>query len=93
MCLIITKNDLKSRLAVQETWVWSLGWEDPLEKGIATHSSILAWEIPLTEEPGGLQSMGWKESDTTQWFNNNKNDLSIDLQIMPDFNTHHLGSL
>ena len=39
-------------------WVRSLGWEDPLEKGMATHSSILAWRIPWTEEPGGLQSMG-----------------------------------
>ena len=44
--------------AKQETWVQSLGWEDPLEEEIATHSSILAWEIPWTEEPGGLQSMG-----------------------------------
>ena len=42
---------------MQETQVWSLGWEDPLEKGMATHSSILAWRIPWTEEPGGLQSM------------------------------------
>ena len=41
-----------------ETWVRSLGWEDPLEKGMATHSSILDWEIPWTEEPGRLQSMG-----------------------------------
>ena len=41
-----------------EMWVWSLGWEDPLEKEMATHSSILAWRIPWTEEPGGLQSMG-----------------------------------
>ena len=41
-----------------ETWVQSPGWEDPLEKGMATHSSILAWRIPWTEEPGGLQSMG-----------------------------------
>ena len=41
-----------------ETWVGSLGLEDPLEKGLATHSSILAWEIPWTEEPGGLQFMG-----------------------------------
>ena len=40
------------------TWVPSLGWEDPLEKGMATHSSIFAWEIPWTEETGGLQSMG-----------------------------------
>ena len=49
-----------------ENWVRSLGQEDPLEKGMATYSSILAWEIPWTEEPGGLQSMGCKESDTTE---------------------------
>ena len=41
----------------QETWVQSLGWEDPLEEELATHSSILTWKIPWTEEPGGLQSM------------------------------------
>ena len=40
--------------------LWSLGWVDPLEEGMVTHSSILAWEIPWTEEPGGLQSMGWQ---------------------------------
>ena len=44
--------------AMQETWVQSLGWEDPLEKEMATHSSTLAWKIPWTEGPGGLQSMG-----------------------------------
>ena len=44
--------------AMWETWVPSLGWEDPLEKEMATHSSILAWKIPWTEEPGRLQSMG-----------------------------------
>ena len=43
---------------MQETWVWSLGWEDPLERGMATHSSVLAWRIPWTQEPGGLQSTG-----------------------------------
>ena len=48
---------LKNLPAMQETQVQSLGWEDPLEKGIATHSSILAWRIPWTEESGGLQSM------------------------------------
>ena len=46
--------------AMRETWVWSLGWEDSLEKEMAPHSSILAWRIPWTEEPGGLQSMGWQ---------------------------------
>ena len=48
---------LKNLPAKQEIWVWSPGWEDPLEEGMATHSSILAWRIPWTEEPGGLQSM------------------------------------
>ena len=49
---------VKNLPAMQETWVLSLIWEDPLEKGMATHSSILAWEIPWREKPGGLQSMG-----------------------------------
>ena len=49
---------LKRLPAMQETWVWSLDWEDPLEKEMPTHSCILAWRIPWTEEPGGLQSMG-----------------------------------
>ena len=49
---------VKNLPARQETWVWSLAWEGPLEKGMATHSNILAWEIPWTEEPGELQSMG-----------------------------------
>ena len=49
---------VKNLPAMWETWVRSLGWEDPLEKGMATHSNILAWSIPWTEEPGGLQSVG-----------------------------------
>ena len=49
---------VKNLLAVQETWVRSLGWEDPLKEGMANHSSILVWRIPWAEEPGGLQSMG-----------------------------------
>ena len=49
---------VKHLLTMQETWVRSLGWEDPLEKEMATHSSILAWKIPWMEEPGRLQSMG-----------------------------------
>ena len=57
---------LKRLPAMWETWVRSLGREDPLEKEMATHSSILAWRIPWTEELGGLQSMGHKESDTTE---------------------------
>ena len=49
---------VKNLSAAQGTWVQSLGQEDPLVKGISTHSSILAWRIPWTEEPGGLQSIG-----------------------------------
>ena len=49
---------IKNPPAVQETWVRSLGWEDPLQEEMATHSRILVWKIPWTEEPGGLQSMG-----------------------------------
>ena len=57
---------LKRLPAMWETWVQSLGREDPLEKEMATHSSILAWRIPWMEELGGLQSTGGKESDTTE---------------------------
>ena len=49
---------VKNLPAMRETWLPSLGWEDPLEEGMATHSTILAWRIPGTEEPGGLQSLG-----------------------------------
>ena len=49
---------VKNLPAMQETWDQSLGWEDPLEEGMATHSIILAWRIPWAEEPGRLQSMG-----------------------------------
>ena len=49
---------VKDPFAMWKTWLWSLGWEDPLEEGMATHSSVLAWRIPWTEEPSGLQSMG-----------------------------------
>ena len=57
---------MKNLPAVQETRVQSLGQEDPLEKGMATHSSIFAWIIPWTEEPGGLQSVGSQELDMTE---------------------------
>ena len=53
-----TSQMVKNLPAMWETWVQSLGWDDPLEKGMATHSSILAWRIPWTEKPGRLQSLG-----------------------------------
>ena len=57
-CSCLRVQRIKCLPAMRETWVRSLGWEDPLEKEMATHSSILAWRIPWTEEPDGLQSMG-----------------------------------
>ena len=63
---------VKNSPAMWESWVWSQGWEDPLEKGTATHSSVPAWRIPWTEEPGRLQSMGlqsrtWLTFAFTTW--------------------------
>ena len=58
MMASLVAQRIKHLPAMQETWVESLGWEDPLVKEMATHSSILAWRIPWTEEPGGLQSTG-----------------------------------
>ena len=63
---------VKNPPVAQETQVQSLGGEDPLEKGMAAHSSVLAWEIPWTEEPGGLQSLGSQrvgQDQTTNTFN------------------------
>ena len=57
---------VKSLPAMQETWVLSLGWEDPLEKEMTTHSSNLVWKIPWTEEPGRYSPWGHKESDMTE---------------------------
>ena len=57
---------VKNLPAVQETQLQSLGWEDPLAKGMTTHSSILAWRIPWTEEPGGLQSIESQRDKTEQ---------------------------
>ena len=60
------KKKKKIHLPIQETQVWSLGWEEPLEEKMASHSSVLAWNIPWAEEPGVLQSMGHKVLDTTE---------------------------
>ena len=57
---------VKNLPTMQETWLCFLGGEDPLEKGMATHSSILAWRIPWTEEPGGPQSLGLQSMGTTE---------------------------
>ena len=69
--------------SAQETQVQSLGQEDPLEKGMATHSSILAWRIPWTEEAGGLQSMGSQKSQTRQPLTLNTVFLLLLLHQLP----------
>ena len=62
---VSTHNPIKNLPSMQETWIWFLGQEDPLEKEMATHSSIFAWRIPWTEDPGELQSLGCKVLDKT----------------------------
>ena len=74
---------LKRLPAMWETWVRSLGREDPLEKELATHSSILSWRIPWTETPGGLQSMG-SQSRTRL------SDFTFTFKEKLDFLTHHI---
>ena len=73
-------SDYKESAPVQETWVRSLDWEDPLEKGIATHSSILAWRIPWTEQPG-YSPWGHKESNRTEALTH----TIVDLQYCASF--------
>ena len=67
---------VKNPPAMQETWVWSLGWEHPLEEEMATLSSMLAWRIPWTEEPGGLQSM-WSQRAGHEWVANIHTSICI----------------
>ena len=69
--------------AMQESWVQSLGQDDPLEEGMATHSSILAWRIPWTEEPGALQFMGSQRVDMTeQLTHTHENVLVLDSRAL-----------
>ena len=75
-------SGVKNSPALQGMRVWSLGQEDPLEEEMATHSSILAWEIPWTEEPGGWQSMGLQESDMTSGLSN-KTLILQDAKLRP----------
>ena len=62
----LVAQTVKCLPTIPETWVQSLGWEDLLEKEMATHSSILAWKVPWMEEPGSCSPLGHKESDTTE---------------------------
>ena len=73
---------------MQETWVRFLGQEDSLEKEMATHSSILAWKIPWTEELGGLQSTGSQESDTTKRLNHHHHTCDHRAILLSKKTTH-----
>ena len=86
---------VKNLPVIQETWVWPLGWEDPLEKEMATHSSILAWGIPWTEEPGGLQSMGLQRGKHDSWLKQQIASVyrgaTKETQVTPwNVQSHHL---
>ena len=72
----LVAQTVKNLPATWVTWVRFLGWEDPLEKGVATHSSILAWRIPWTEEPGELQSMGLQRVFGSNGYFNNSNSFN-----------------
>ena len=77
---------VKNLTAMRKTWVRSLGWEDPLAKRMATHSSILAWIIPRTEEPGGLYSpWGRKELDTIERLTHSRPLKGVGLVDAPPF--------
>ena len=81
---------VKYLLAMQEIRVRSLGWEDPLEKGMATHSSILAWRTPWIGEPGGYTPWGHKESDTTEQLTRRWLSLKLSCLFFPLFIIYHL---
>ena len=68
---------------MRETWVWPLGWEEPLEKEMSTNFSILAWRIPWTEEPGRPHTWGHKESDRTRWLTHSLS--TVGTGILPSF--------
>ena len=87
----ICKDLSTFRQETKETRVWSLGQEDPLDEEMATHLSILAWGIPWREEPGRLQSMGHKESDTTEWLNNKDNKDVLNVSHIIRFTLHFSG--
>ena len=76
---------VKNPPAMLETWVPSLGWEDPMEEGMATHSIILAWRIPRTEDPGGLQSRGLL--DTADRLTHTHKEVAVAVRCCPEAET------
>ena len=83
LCASLVAQMVKNLPTLQEIWVQSLGWEDPLEKGMPTHSSILTWKIPWTEEPGRLQSRGRRVRHWHQLLCRSSIDISLnDLNFL-----------
>ena len=74
---------VKNPSTMWETWVRSQGWEDPLEEGMATHSRILAWRVPMVEDPGRLQSIGSQESDMTEQANTAQDRCLMSIEFSP----------
>ena len=94
MTIFIVTQVIKNLPGMQEMQVWSLSWEDPLKEEMATHSSILAWEIPWAEEPGGLQSM-WLPRVGHNWVTNTFtfNDHFHRQQICFTFRIHDYATI
>ena len=87
-------QSVKNLPAVQGTWVRFLGWENPPEKEMATHCSILAWRTPWAKEPGGLQFMGSQESDMTEQLNHHHHECeSSSLSVVSDSVAHNATCL
>ena len=80
---------VKNLPAMQETWVQSLGREDPMEKGMTTHSTHLVWRVPWTEEPGKLQSKEWQESNVTAHTHTHTEHIAVPNQTL--YNITHLS--
>ena len=88
----LVPQTVKNLPAIQEIWVWPLGQENPLEKETATHSSVLAWEIPWTEEPGGLWSMGLQRIEHN-WATNTHNPHYRECNLGSHYGKQYGGSL
>ena len=86
VCASLVAQTVKNLPAIWETWTQSLGQEDPLEKGMATHSSILAWRSPWTEEPVDYSPWGRKELDTTEWVQYTHTCTKIHSKWIKDLN-------
>ena len=87
VCIFLVAHTVKNLAAMQQTWIWSLGWEDSLEKGMAIHCSILAWRIPWTKEPDRPQSM-WLQRVGADWATNSFTFIRSLWSLPPTLPSH-----